>query len=238
MPTLILSSRYSADSIALRKTALQKGWHVERIYQRANLQPHQFKNPVLYGETIFVQMIAEALNLSLSEPESDWLTTVPTALLKRDLESKTLGEIRQRQATLFIKPAIGKPFESRVYSSEEPLPSAEYFPDDTPVLVSEPVQWQSEYRFFVAQQIVKTGSIYLRDGELVETWESEDLQAAIAFTQSVLDVVPFAKAAVLDVGQIKGRGWAVIEANPAWASGIYGCDPSSVLEVLAHCFAD
>ncbi|MBA3868348.1 MAG: ATP-grasp domain-containing protein, partial [Anaerolineae bacterium] len=39
-------------------------------------------------------------------------------------------------------------------------------------------------------------------------------------------------AFVLDVGLINGRGWAVVEANPAWASGIYGCTPVDILPVL------
>jgi len=34
------------------------------------------------------------------------------------------------------------------------------------------------------------------------------------------------------VGHIKDRGWAVVEANAAWGSGLYGCDPVKVLEVL------
>ena len=37
---------------------------------------------------------------------------------------------------------------------------------------------------------------------------------------------------MIDVGRIEGRGWAVIEANPAYGSGIYGCDPQKVLEVV------
>jgi hypothetical protein len=39
---------------------------------------------------------------------------------------------------------------------------------------------------------------------------------------------------VLDVGIITNRGWAVIEQNAAWGSGIYGCDPVQVLEVIRH----
>jgi hypothetical protein len=38
---------------------------------------------------------------------------------------------------------------------------------------------------------------------------------------------------VIDIGKIVGRGWAVVEANPAWGSGIYGNDPDEVLNVLA-----
>jgi hypothetical protein len=38
---------------------------------------------------------------------------------------------------------------------------------------------------------------------------------------------------VVDIGRISGRGWAVVEANAAWGSGIYGCNPAMVLPVLA-----
>ena len=39
-------------------------------------------------------------------------------------------------------------------------------------------------------------------------------------------------AFVLDVGVVAGRGWGIVGANPAWASDIYGRDPSGVLPVL------
>jgi hypothetical protein len=34
------------------------------------------------------------------------------------------------------------------------------------------------------------------------------------------------------VGLITGRGWAIVEGNAAWGSGLYGCDPASVLPVV------
>ena len=39
-------------------------------------------------------------------------------------------------------------------------------------------------------------------------------------------------AFVLDVGLVEGRGWAVVEFNPAWCSGLLGADPTAVLSVL------
>jgi len=44
--------------------------------------------------------------------------------------------------------------------------------------------------------------------------------------------VLFPPAGVLDVGEIEGGGWAVVEANPAWASGLYDCKPARILHVL------
>ena len=37
---------------------------------------------------------------------------------------------------------------------------------------------------------------------------------------------------VVDVGEIVERGWAVVEANAAWASGLCGANPGHVLSVL------
>jgi hypothetical protein len=37
---------------------------------------------------------------------------------------------------------------------------------------------------------------------------------------------------VIDLGYIEDRGWAVIEANESWFSGVYGCDPFAVLETI------
>lgn len=37
---------------------------------------------------------------------------------------------------------------------------------------------------------------------------------------------------VIDVGRIPGKGWAIIETNQAWASGLYGCDPLEALKAI------
>ncbi len=54
--------------------------------------------------------------------------------------------------------------------------------------------------------------------------------------QTLLDdprvVLP--RAAVINVGVIAERGWAVVELNAAWGAGLYGCDPERVLDVVQH----
>ncbi|MFI2604490.1 hypothetical protein ACH5AC_27990 [Streptomyces sp. NPDC018693] len=37
---------------------------------------------------------------------------------------------------------------------------------------------------------------------------------------------------VVDVGLVEGAGWAVVEANAAWAGGHYACDADAALEVV------
>jgi hypothetical protein len=46
--------------------------------------------------------------------------------------------------------------------------------------------------------------------------------------------VDFPRSLLLDARIIAGRGWAVVEQNAAWGSGIYDCDPAIVLEVLRY----
>lgn len=50
------------------------------------------------------------------------------------------------------------------------------------------------------------------------------------FIQQHSETLP--KAIVLDFGIIKAKGWALIEANPAWCSGLYNCDAEKALEVV------
>ena len=61
-------------------------------------------------------------------------------------------------------------------------------------------------------------------------------KTALDFANLVLQDprVTFPPAGVVDVGVVQGRGWAVVEANPGWGTGIYRCDPQSVLRTLAR----
>lgn len=63
---------------------------------------------------------------------------------------------------------------------------------------------------------------------------SAEMEAARHFARSVLDSSDIAcpPAFVLDVGMIEDRGWAVVEFNESWVSGIYSCEPGKVLQAL------
>lgn len=109
-----------------------------------------------------------------------------------------------------------------------------------PVLVSDVVAWEMEFRCFVLHRSLRTYSLYSRHGELQR--ESEYASAADedreleAFMAALLadPRVDLPAATVVDVGLIAGAGWACVEQNAAWGAGIYGCDPAIVLEVLRH----
>jgi len=240
--TLILSPRYTPDSIALRNAAVEMGWAVERLQTWRPPAYLSDRDVVPYGEPLFAAVIADSLQLALIEPRVSWLAEIPFDLRRREIQFTDLAAGRMLDRPSFVKPADDKCFQARVYATGMELPPIDSLGATSPVLISEPVLWESEFRCFVLERRVATLSIYSRKGELVETqdvsWpvplpESKD---ALDFANQVLQDprVSFPPAGVLDIGVIRDEGWAVVEANACWGSGIYGCDPHSVLETLSR----
>jgi hypothetical protein len=149
-----------------------------------------------------------------------------------------MKEARDCKEPRFIKSAAGKEFDARVYVSGEDLPRGQMIGDSLQVLIQDVVQWDIEYRCFVSDRAVKSASSYWRYGKEARNengiWSDAELSEAVEFcNQFLLDAnVLTPDACVIDVGVIRGSGWAVIECNAAWSSGIYGCDGAAVLPVL------
>jgi hypothetical protein len=240
VPTLVLSHRYSPDSNALFTAALAAGWDVERLHAFRCSEGLAARAPVFYGETILADAIADDLGIALLEPTSDWLPRLPERHRLRDVRLMMLADALTIRERVFVKPTDEKCFPARVYADGAALNPDPVLPPDLPVLVSEPVVFEVEFRFFVLEREVATFSPYIRGGELARNAEGEwgadlaELEAATASIQAMLAdaEVELPPAVVVDVGRMAGRGWGVVEANPAWASGLCGCDPAGVLSVL------
>jgi hypothetical protein len=238
MPTLILTPRITEDSTALMRAAGRLGWGDERMSRFRppdDVQP--VDEPVLYVEGLTAPLFAEAYGLTLLEPAIDWLPRLPPEYRRRDVALTTLADARTLAEPRFVKPPNDKSFRAGVYAGRE-LP--EEYPPDMPVLVSSVVRWSVEYRCFVLDRKVETFSIYLRDGALQRglgfaSPDEEDAQL-LEFMSRLLadDRVDLPRATVVDAGIIAGAGWAAVEQNAAWGSGIYGCDPERVLHLLSH----
>jgi hypothetical protein len=65
MPTLILPPRYTSDSIALWKAAIDLDWNVERLHEWQVPTDLQQQQNVVYGEPLFASFVAEKLSLKL-----------------------------------------------------------------------------------------------------------------------------------------------------------------------------
>jgi hypothetical protein len=240
VPTLVLSHRYSPDSNALFGAALAAGWDVERLHSFQCPEGLASRDPVFYGETLLADAIAPELGIVLLEPTADWLPQLPERHRRRDVRLMTLAEALRIQERVFVKPTDEKCFPARVYADGAAIEPDPVLPPDLLVLVSEPVMFEVEFRFFILERQVATLSPYIRGGEIARDaegdWAAEPADVAAA-TASILTVlgdadVHLPPAVVVDVGRMAGRGWGVVEANPAWASGLCGCEPARVLPVL------
>ena len=107
---------------------------------------------------------------------------------------------------------------------------------DTAILVSEPVEWTSEFRCFIRNGQVAAWSPYLSFGRPV--WKpgaASTIPASLAaFCERLLDRMhrSLPPAFVVDVGVLESGHWAIVEFNPAWCSGILGAEVGGVLKAV------
>ena len=228
------------EILALQTAARELGWDVLGAPSGWRLDDELIKagdSGIPYGSQTFCEVIAQQMNWKLKQNSFDWLARLPQYYLKRKVDSMTLGEAKLLKEKKFIKPADDKCFDAKVYEPGEFNPH-ELIKDDYPVLVSEIVEWALEYRCFVAGHRVYTWSNYLFYGEINDPryhyMIPSHLGSPERFVSDLLLEIrtPITVPSVIDVGVIPGKGWAVIETNQAWASGLYGCDPIEALKVM------
>src|SRR4051794_11600447 len=105
MPLLLLSPRFTDDSIALGEAALAAGWEVRRLHGWRVPAGVAAEGAAVYGEPLFAAFVAETLRLALLEPPFAWLTTLPPEYLRRRVRAMGLEEARRGGGPAFFKPA-------------------------------------------------------------------------------------------------------------------------------------
>ncbi|MEV6977332.1 ATP-grasp domain-containing protein [Kitasatospora sp. NPDC093806] len=190
-----------------------------------------------YGGPLAAARIADRLGLALLEPADDWLPGLPEEFTGRRIELTTLAEAWTLRRPAFVKPPADKSLPPAVYADGSRLPrTGERLGPDTPVLVSDPVTFGAEYRLFVLDGAVRTGSRYARFGRLDPGPVTTE---AVAFANRLLAAVgpSLPSAVALDVGTLldpydPAERWAVVEANLPWFAHCYAADPGRVLDVV------
>lgn len=233
MATLVLPPLSSADSRCLWEGCFaQPDWEAVQAYR---WRAPKVKDPVLYGELTFCDVLAPQLGIHLLEPPDDFLVNLDRQFTRRKVELMPHAKARTLGYRRFIKPANDKVFEARVYELGEHI-AHRYIDPKTPCLVSDPVELHTEYRCYVLDGRVQTLSAYRWAG-MTYVPNRDATEAARDFAHQVLrhESCHLPSAVVLDVGFIPGSGLVVIEANQAYASGIYHeADVVKVLPVLAR----
>ncbi|MBT9586631.1 ATP-grasp domain-containing protein [bacterium] len=194
---------------------------LDRFWEPPELDRTQVR---LYGHDTFCLVVAQKLNLGLLSPPDDLLVQVDPKWLQREVRLSTLGSLET--FPVFVKPLVPKAFRAGVYADRCQLDrECAGLEATTPALVAPPVTIAAEARGFILDGKLLTCAIYEGEGSLAE---ASGLLSKIA-AQALLPAT-----CVLDVALVEGKGWALLEANAAWGSGLNGCNPQQVVPCLAR----
>lgn len=191
---------------------------------------------------------ATGVPVPFAGPPAPWQAAIAGDWLGRDVRAATLAELTAAGWDL-TRPAFAKPADVKAaavparwwprLSDFVEAATAAGLPPSTPVLVCRTrVQFETEYRCFVADGQVVAASMY-RDGDQTwDAWDEEDAQrcgAAVTFAERVVEsLADQPDGWVLDVGQSRDGTWMVVEANPSWCANPYHCESAGVVRsVLA-----
>ncbi len=250
MPTLIVASRSftcaaggTPPAVAifdqrLIAAAEAAGWSV--LGCDVDAIPSDVPDPAVYVTTDIAVAAADALDVALLEPPLDLLARVPDRFLRRQVEAATFGDLDRLAGRTFVKPAdpLDKWFDAGLYSDLRDIYTRGRSRPDAPVLLSEPVEWSLEYRYFVLEGKAVAGSPYIAYGRPAWRWragQSPDMPTAgLPVVEGVCAAMggELPPAFVIDVGRIDDRGWAVVEFNPVWSAGLLASDARAVLPAL------
>jgi hypothetical protein len=233
-PTLVLPPRLTDSARTLRDTAQSRGIrcvHLPTFAVPAGLQAQH-----LHAGPAFADAVADRLGIALLEAPADWLATLPREFTRREVRTMPLDEAYALRRPAFVKSPNDKGITARVYTDGSRLPGPDAVDPTTLVLVSDVATFTGEFRLFLLDGRVHAGSRYAEHGRLSlgplsaeATCFAADLLAGCAHT--------LPSAIVVDIGTVAGGGWAVIEANAAWASGRYTADPDTALDVVLRAAA-
>ena len=240
MTTLLLSTWKLPAAEALAEAARRRGW---KVVDLASAEPPVDGEMVFYGGSDVVDQVAAQFDLALLEPPFDLLVRTPVEFVSRSVGCARYEELEPFDQPMFAKPADvrRKAFDAGIYRDVRDARLETVLDPRMPVLLSEPVEWLEEHRCFVLNGQIAATSPYLRFGR--PAWQPYEKRAecslpagAREFCERLLNQreLPLPPAFVVDVGLIHGRGWAIVEYNPAWCSSLLGGEPAKVLPVLAR----
>ena len=232
---IVLSPNFSEDSLIISNAVINSPYQTMR-FGSWNIPESQQENVIaVYGEDLFTTVVAEQCGFHLIKPKNDWLAHIPYKYTLRTIDYNTFGNIKNIR-NKFIKPVDFKFFPAGVYESTNDIQGFDTIDDTIEVFVSDVVNWSIEIRCFIVDRTVLTWSTYVYDGKIHITnqIQQNEEQEMLRFLSHFLSdpAIELPKSVVIDVGFIPNKGWALIEANPVWSSGVYACDPKKVIQAI------
>ena len=168
--------------------------------------------------------------LGVQSPTIDDLPEILSEFRGRNVWQSSLGDVRalynEQGPSVFVKPLRDpKAFPARVISAFHDIIPSAHLPDEMPVLVSEPVDFISEWRFFVLHQKVVGAGWY--SGEPLRFPDCDVVEAAVR--------VWGANAPAgygIDFGVIADGRTVLVEVNEGYSLGCLGLRPILYSQIL------
>ena len=233
-PQLPLSPDASEESIRMWRAGRAAGWAVHRATSWRAPEGLPTERLVIYGGERFAQAMQQQRDVfPVPLPDPSWLCELPWPLRQRHIALTRPAPLR---TACFLKPVHDKWFPAGVYPAGATLPPCPEESADQ-IYAAEVVYWETEWRLLVQEGTIIAGCRYAVGGRPAPD-AAERAEEAIAFGRSVLSIAGAGLPAgvVLDVGEVSGRGWAVVGLNPAAESALYANPASSMLGVLAAAY--
>lgn len=172
-----------------------------------------------------VEFVREAMRLAeIEEPPNISYPEKATSFFHRTIYQSQIQNITKRW---FVKPISTKLFTGFVFdSTQDPSTYNEHdyeqysifnsLSKDTLIWVSEPVNWLSEWRYYIAYNEIVGQGRYDPDG--MDDAPEPELKVIKQCIRSLQIEHPY----TLDFGVLSTGETALVEANDAWAIGLYG----------------
>lgn len=175
--------------------------------------------------------------IHLTATGSQWLSQLPFELLGRVIQTMPISSLESLTGTFWMKLAEAKSdqFIAGIHNVEKIKELN--LPKGTQLQICDRVlDLDNEHRFYVVGGEIATGSTYLLNGK---TWNDHpvvgDYSGAVKFAEYCVKELGNHQphSYTLDVAYDKGNErWILLEGNPAWSSGFYGCDLTAVTEAI------
>lgn len=177
-----------------------------------------------------VEFVRKAMQIAgISEPQFSCYPGNSKKYWRRNIELSTVGQLGEsidNQVARFIKPVKTKLFSGFILDTSQDLTASGAYAREQmeilatlsknePIWVSDPVEWQSEWRYYVAHGEI-IGSARYDDGD--ESAAKPDLWVV----QRCIADLALAQPYALDMGVLASGQTALVEVNDAWAIGLYG----------------
>lgn len=208
----------------------QLGWEVVPFSDLEAIKTELTKETPVIGGIGYVRKAVEYLGCKPPDPVD--IPDCISSYARRKIWTTTLNDIHVNEAQwpVFIKPLLDhKIFTGHVVRSFVDLLKTSGFPSEMPVLASEAVTWDSEYRCFVL------GREILDIRKYAGTYE---WYPNVHIIKEMIGSYPNLPAAYsIDVGRMvdfQGKVWdtALVEVNDGFSLGTYGLSPHLQVKML------